>query len=309
MNKFLYIITIIFSIALYQPFAQAGESQSRFFYSGNGKISLRSAHTKAAFNGIYRNSDGTYRDSALKQINRVFGAGSNLPQETVSLRLIEFLDYLKDKLGGKTITIVSGYRSPDYNTLLRNNGALAGKASLHQYGMAADFYMANVPSKKIWEYVRDLGFGGTGYYHGKNVHVDVGPARWWDEATSKVGTDLADDNKLIMITTDRDIYLAGETINLSFARMTAWPIGLVREFKLEKTNPPSPPLKKGDKGGFACDIYTDTSSMQNFRWPIPKDQPTGRYRIRTRFCEKRCEAMPDEIATDEFVVHSDVNSR
>ena len=321
MKKFLYIVKLtFFFIALYQPAVLANESQSRFFYSGNGKMSIRSAHTGVSFNGVYRNPDGTYRENAIRQINKTFGADNNSPQETISIRFIEFLNYLKDKFTGKTITIVSGYRSPAHNTSLRENGALAGKASLHQYGMAADIQMAGVSSQKLWEYVRELGFGGAGYYHGKNVHLDVGPARWWDEKTSKVGTDIADDNKVIMLTTDRDIYLHGETIILNFARMTAWPIGVESEFRLEKVEStdhplPHPPSSRGrvraifpsplvgEGQGEGCRIYNDIPSMQNFKLQIPQDQPAGRYRILATFCDKKWEAMPAEITTSEFIIH------
>jgi len=106
---------------------------------------------------------------------------------------IEFTDYLEDQLGkGTLITITSGYRPPEYKAKLRKWGALAAKASLHQYGMAADFTMDGVPSKRVWEYAEAIGFGGTGYYHGETVHADVGPSRFWDEKTSGIGTGLSE---------------------------------------------------------------------------------------------------------------------
>ena len=300
-------------------------ASSRFFYSGDGKISIQSAQTKASFSGTYRNPDGTYRQDAVAKINRVFGADGSLQQEPISIRLIEFLDYLQDKFGGKTLVLVSGYRSPEYNTKLRENGALAGKASLHQYGMATDFSMAGVSSKAIWEYVRDLKFGGAGYYHGKNVHIDVGPGRWWDEATSGVGTDLADDNKVIMLVTDRDIYKPGETINLGFARMTAWPIGVQPEFVLERidgdnvqgvslrakrSNPvksirllrPSGPRNDNELPDPSCHVFNDWHPMLKMSWQVPYDLAPGRYKVRAKFCEKQWEAMPAEITTNEFEV-------
>lgn len=283
-------------------------ASSRFFYSGDGKIALRSARSGAAFSGTYRNPDGTYRSDAIKRINAVFGAAAS-PQETISLRLVEFLDYLQDRFGStKTLLIVSGYRSPEYNMKLRENGALAGKASLHQYGMATDFSMAGVSSKAIWEYVRDLKFGGAGYYHGKNIHIDVGPARWWDETSSKVGTDIADENKLIMLVADRDIYRPGETMNLGFARMTAWPIGVQTEFVLEHIG------EKWAKKIFpsiegsalnTCHVFNDWRPMLGMPWQLPADLVPGRYRVRAKFCDKQWDAMPPEITTSEFEVISE----
>lgn len=278
--------------------------KSRFFYSGDGKISLRSARSGAAFSGIYRNADGTYRPDAIRRINAVFGAAAS-PQETISLRLVEFLDYLQDRFGStRTLLIVSGYRSPEYNTTLRENGALAGKASLHQYGMATDFSMAGVSSKAIWEYVRDLKFGGVGFYHGKNVHIDVGPARWWDETSSKVGTDIADDNKLIMLVVDRDIYRPGETMKLMFARMTAWPIGVQPEFVLEKVGASSPRAFRPSPLALSpqCHVFNDWRPMLGMPWQLPADLTPGRYRVRAKFCDKNWDAMPPEITTSEFEV-------
>jgi uncharacterized protein YcbK (DUF882 family) len=68
-------------------------------------------------------------------------------------------------------SVSSGYRSPIYNTTLRQQGRLAAKASLHQYGMAADLIMKGVSLKRIWQDVKALDFGGTGYYQGKTVHI------------------------------------------------------------------------------------------------------------------------------------------
>ena len=83
--------------------------------------------------------------------------------------------------------------------------------------------MDKVPSVRVWKYVKQLGFGGAGYYHGELVHVDVGPARSWDEKTSGVGTDISENNKLIGLTTDFDIYRADDVVTLRFIRMTAFP--------------------------------------------------------------------------------------
>ncbi len=309
--------SVLITVMLLLPTLAAAQT-SRFFYSGDGKISLRSAKSGAVFSGIYRNPDGTYKIDAIRRINAVFGASPSPlagegqgEGEIISLRLVEFLDHLQDKFGpAKTLTIVSGYRSPEYNTTLRENGALAGKASLHQYGMATDFSMAGVSSKAIWEYVRDLKFGGAGYYHGKNVHIDVGPARWWDETSSKVGTDIADENKLIMLVADRDVYKRGEAMNLMFARMTAWPIGVQPEFVLEQTGGktikkiiPSPLAGEGQGDG--CHIFIDWRPMLKMQWRIPADLAPGRYTIRAKFCDKQWEAMPAEITTSEFVVTND----
>ena len=285
---------------------------SRFFYNGDGRINLLSAKNGISFNGQYRKSKGIYDEKALKTIHRLFGAEKDRPLSTVSLRLIEFLDYLEDHLHpGAQITIVSGYRSPQYNTDLRNKGRLAAKASLHQYGMAADIKIQGTSSKRVWNTVKKLRFGGTGYYKGKLVHIDVGPARFWDEKTSGVGTDISTQNKLIGLVTNYDFYLPGEMIDLRFIRMTAFPIGVSPEFILEKVKE-NGQLKEMArfKPLFAiapktpCPQFSNIDQMTGIRWKLPGDLLPGRYKIRTFFCNRLWEDMPVEIFTPEFdIIH------
>jgi uncharacterized protein YcbK (DUF882 family) len=285
---------------------------SRFFYNGDGRINLLSAKNGISFNGQYRKSKGIYDEKALKTIHRLFGAEKDRPLSTISLRLIEFLDYLEDHLHpGARITIVSGYRNPKYNTELRNKGRLAAKASLHQYGMAADIKIQGTSSKRVWNTVKKLRFGGTGYYKGKLVHIDVGPARFWDEKTSGVGTDISTQNKLIGLVTNYDFYLPGEMIGLRFIRMTAFPIGVSPEFILEKIEN-NGQLKEivRFKPLFAiapkapCPQFSDIDQMTGIRWKLPKDLLPGRYKIRSFFCKKLWEDMPVEILSPAFdIIH------
>lgn len=284
---------------------------TRYFYNGDGKLNLVSAKNGITFNGQYRKSKGIYDEKALKTIHRLFGAEKDRPLSTISLRLIEFLDYLEDNLHpGARITIVSGYRSPQYNTELRNKGKLAAKASLHQYGMAADIKIQGTSSRHVWNTVKKLGFGGTGYYKGKLVHIDVGPARSWDEKTSGVGTNISTQNKLIGLVTNYDIYLPGEMIGLKFIRMTAFPVGVNPEFVLEKLE------KDGQlneivrfKPLFAiaaktqCPQFADIDQTLGIRWKLPSDLLPGRYKVRSFFCKRLWEDMPVEIFTPEFAIN------
>ena len=203
--------------------------------------------------------------------------------------------------------ITSGYRNPEYNTGLRNRGVLAAKASLHQYGMAADLKISGVSPEFLWDYVKALGFGGVGYYHGDMVHIDVGPARSWDENSSGVGTGISDDNKLIGLVTDFDVYRPGAAITLRFIRMTAFPIGVNPEFtllrkhsrdKVEKvcTFKPSFAISTADQ----CPKLNNIEEMASIQWELPSGLRPGRYLIRVRFCDSPWKKMPVEVKTPEF---------
>ncbi len=300
MKRIIILVCVALGLSLSLPV----EAASRYFRGGDGTISIRSGKSGAAFSGPYRDAQGNYLKPAFDKINRAYGS----PAGTIEPRFVEFLDYLQDAMHGGTISIYSGYRSPTYNTSLRNNGKLAGKASMHQYAMAADIRMKGVRPEKIWHFVRDLHYGGVGYYHGANAHVDVGPARFWDETSSKVGTDHADDNKLITLIPDKDIYHTGEEMRLRFVRMTAYPIGVDTRFALER--------KKGEEWVPAqtftathakaaqnpCPQFGNIAELDGFRWILPSKAKAGRYRVRASFCDKQWEAMPDSITSYEFVI-------
>ena len=302
------VLLALISALNHQPLAAS--DVTRFFFSGDGQINLYGKKSGKSFTGRYRHGRA-YDPKAVAAINRVFGAPHGQGQNEMSLRLIEFLDLLQDRLApGGRITITSGYRNPTYNTALRDQGKLAAKASLHQYGMAADLIMEGVPAKRVWEYVKALGFGGTGYYHGQTVHIDVGPARSWDEKTSGVGTGISEDNKLIGIVTDFDRYRSGEAITLRFTRMTAFPIGVAPEFDVihrddsgnseTKVTRFIPTFAVSTEG--ECPRFFDIDQMAHIQWNIPADLTPGRYTIRTRFCGNRWNAMPRDITTPEFEI-------
>jgi uncharacterized protein YcbK (DUF882 family) len=288
----------------------AGAGGMRFFFGGDGEINLATEKSSCVFSGRYRRKDGSYDPAALMAVHRVFGAPCDAGRMHVSLRLIEFLDYLQDHFRpGARITITSGFRNPSYNKALRRRGALAAKASLHQYGMAADFKMESVAARRIWQYVKTLGFGGTGYYQGDSVHVDVGPARSWDEKTSGVGSGLSDDNKLIGLVTDYDIYAPGDDLHLRFIRMTAFPIAVKQTFVLLRcmagtADQPvvsfSPAFSVPRQG--PCPRFGAIDQMAAIGWALAQDLPAGRYRVRAAFCDNAWKEMPVQVETPEFQV-------
>ena len=289
---------------------EASQDMARYFYSGDGKIRLTSEKNDRSFRGAYRKGLGNYDKAAITQICRVFDAPCEPPKIRLSLRLIELIDFLEDRLNsGAEITIISGYRNPEYNTMLRDKGSLAAKASLHQYGMAADLKIQGVKAEALWHYVRALKFGGTGYYHGDVVHIDVGPARFWDETTSGVGTGISDGNKLIGIMTDYDVYRPGMTVTVRFIRMTAFPIRVTSTFSLIRQDrrkeidnrrnfKPVFSISRKDR----CMGFRNIDEMDNIQWQLPTDLTSGRYRIEARFCDDAWPDMPPEIQTPEFEI-------
>ena len=285
-------------------------SSGRFFHSGDGQLQLVSRKHGASFSGRYRLAGGVYDPKAYAAICRVFGAPCNTGARVLSLRLIEFIDFLQDRFNpGAEITITSGFRSPQYNASIRKKGGLAAKASLHQYGMAADLVLAGIDSGAVWRFVKKLGFGGAGYYHGRTVHVDVGPARWWDETSSAVGSGISNENRLIGLVCDFDFYRPGDLVTLRFIRMTAFPIGVNHAFELvQQGGRGAGPVTERFTPIFAaaargrCIEFGDIDQMSGIQWQLPSDIEPGQYGIRARFCGNSWHAMPRVIETPVFYI-------
>lgn len=74
--------------------------------------------------------------------------------------------------------VVSGYRSPATNAMLRRRNRGVAKNSYHTKGMAIDLQMRSVRPSTIARAARSLGAGGVGQYR-TFAHVDSGPVRSW----------------------------------------------------------------------------------------------------------------------------------
>ncbi|ACY16688.1 YcbK family protein [Haliangium ochraceum] len=82
--------------------------------------------------------------------------------------------------GARDIHIVSGFRAPKYNLMLRKKGREVARKSQHTLGSAIDFRLIGVPVRKLHAWVTQQRLGGVGLYVGSGfVHMDTGPIRFW----------------------------------------------------------------------------------------------------------------------------------
>ena len=95
-------------------------------------------------------------------------------------RLIGVLTRVAGKFQASRIDVVSGYRSPKYNLMLRKKGHQVARDSQHTHGNAVDFRIKGVQTRQVLHYVRSLRVGGVGFYpHSQFVHSDTGRVRYW----------------------------------------------------------------------------------------------------------------------------------
>lgn len=78
------------------------------------------------------------------------------------------------------VDVVSGYRHPKYNLILRKKGHQVARDSQHTHGNAIDFYLPDVTAQALEAWARAQKIGGVGLYLESGfVHMDTGPIRHW----------------------------------------------------------------------------------------------------------------------------------
>ncbi len=213
--------------------AAGGDAQPRFFLAGNGWLRMRDAHTGEELHVRYRRPDGSYDPRARAEIDRFFRSRVDAQQSPIALRLIELLGYIQARYRPREMVLISGYRSPGFNAALRSRGVRAALASLHTQALAADVALAGVDARHLWEDLRRLGAGGAGYYgQEKFLHVDVGPPRFWEAATSRVEENLSAGNARMFARTEFDRYLQLQGALASLHSVTAFPVRVASQGEL-----------------------------------------------------------------------------
>jgi uncharacterized protein YcbK (DUF882 family) len=78
------------------------------------------------------------------------------------------------------VHVVSGFRHPKFNLLLRKKGHQVARDSQHTHGNACDFYLPNVTTRALHAWAKAQHIGGVGLYLDSGfVHMDTGPVRYW----------------------------------------------------------------------------------------------------------------------------------
>jgi uncharacterized protein YcbK (DUF882 family) len=99
---------------------------------------------------------------------------------TMDERLVHTVLQAAQKFNASYVEIVSGFRAPKYQLMLRKKGREVARDSEHPRGHAVDFRLPGIATKKLLKFVRSLHLGGVGYYpHSAFVHADVGRIRFW----------------------------------------------------------------------------------------------------------------------------------
>ena len=143
-------------------------------------LSLFNPRTKVSFEGLYF-SNGSYIADAMTEINHIMRDTRVNVVKPIDPHLLDLISAISIKLKSKEpFHVISGYRSPKTNNLLRKRGKGAAKNSYHLKGQAVDIRLPGHRAAVLRRTASVLKKGGVGFYpKSKFVHIDVGPVRYW----------------------------------------------------------------------------------------------------------------------------------
>lgn len=153
------------------------------FLRGAGDIrslSMYSGRTGERLNMIYW-IEGDYIKDGVSEINRFMRDWRTNDVKTIDLRTIDIMAAAHNLMDTREpYMLLSGYRSPKTNAMLRSRSSGVAKNSLHLKGQAADLRIDGRSVGQMARAASSCRAGGVGSYSGSNfVHMDCGPVRSW----------------------------------------------------------------------------------------------------------------------------------
>lgn len=154
--------------------AQAARRKDRVLMMSN-------PHTGEKIRTVYWTpSDGYIRES-LRSVSHFMRDFRQNRVKSIDPALLDIIYAISLNIGTKRkFEVMSGYRSPKTNRMLRRRSKNVAKKSYHMRAKAMDFQVKNISSRNLRRVALALRAGGVGYYPGaRYIHVDTGNFRSW----------------------------------------------------------------------------------------------------------------------------------
>lgn len=157
--------------AMATAFTEADSKKHLAFYN---------THTGESTNVCFYDHED-YCPKGLNQIYHILRDHRTDEIKPIDIKLLEKLYALKLKIGAKSsFHVISGYRSPATNAMLRKKSSGVARTSYHTRGKAVDIRLPGYDTRRLRNACISLNSGGVGYYKDSNfVHLDTGPVRSW----------------------------------------------------------------------------------------------------------------------------------
>jgi uncharacterized protein YcbK (DUF882 family) len=158
-------------------------SNAAGFLRGGGdirRIRMYSGRTGERIDMIYW-IDGQYIKDSVREINYFMRDWRTDQQKSIDLRTVDIMAAAHNLMDvNEPYMLLSGYRSPQTNAMLRSRSRGVAKNSLHMTGQAADLRLASRSVGQMARAASACSAGGVGRYSRSNfVHMDCGVVRTW----------------------------------------------------------------------------------------------------------------------------------
>lgn len=144
-------------------------------------LSLYCPATGETLRMVYWTPTDGYLSESIQELSYTLRDHHNDMVKRIDTKLLDVLYGLQLKLQPRQpIHVLSGYRSPQTNAMLRRRSHAVAKDSYHMYGRAGDIRMPDRDFSTLHRAAVSLHAGGVGRYRrSRFVHVDTGPVRHW----------------------------------------------------------------------------------------------------------------------------------
>jgi len=144
------------------------------------RLSFYHTHTRSSIELDYHDGQ-RYVAEALERINTFLGDFRTDEVHPIDPDLLDMLLATQRALGtDQHFEVISAYRSPATNEMLRGKTSGIAKTSLHMQGRAIDVRLTGIQTNNLHRAALDLGQGGVGYYPQADfIHFDTGRVRSW----------------------------------------------------------------------------------------------------------------------------------
>jgi uncharacterized protein YcbK (DUF882 family) len=144
------------------------------------RLSFFHTHTGESLDIVYAR-DGRYITPALDRINEFLSDFRTGDVTVVDPGLLDILYEVRESLrSDETLEVISAYRSPATNAMLRSQSTGVAQDSQHLLGKAIDVRLRGTATSRLRDAAIAIERGGVGYYPESDfVHIDTGRVRQW----------------------------------------------------------------------------------------------------------------------------------
>lgn len=181
------------------------ETQDAAANGDTRSLSLAHEHTGETLTVTFKRG-GRFDRAALDQLNWLLRDWRENESIKMDPRLFDVVWEAQRSIGSTApLRIVSGYRSPKTNGMLRRRSSGVAETSQHMLGKAMDFFITDASIDQIRAAGMRLQRGGVGWYPRSGspfVHLDVGSVRSWPRMTHDQLARLFPDGKTVHLPAD-----------------------------------------------------------------------------------------------------------